>query len=414
MNDAPMNNTSHPIVWIINHYAQEPGGAGGTRHFSLAKQLKARGFLPYIIAASTVHNQQAQRLEEGETFRIDWHEDIPFVWLKSSPYEGNGLQRLWNMIEFGWRLFDKTLARTIPKPDMVIGSTPDPFAALGAERVARRHKAKFLCEVRDFWPISLIELGKMSRFHPLALLMFGIERWLYKRAQRIIVVQQRSDLYLMPLGVPPEKLLYLPNGIDISLFPDPAPARQREDFTLMYFGAHGNGNALDNLLYAMKIVEEKDTAGRIKLRLIGDGPLKPVLQNLAHSLGLKQVSFEAPIAKRDIPALADAADAFVFNVVDMPILRYGISANKLFDYLAAKRPVIFACNAVNNPVEDAHAGITVPAGDAKKLAAAIIEVSETPFDLRLSMGERGRDYVTQTHSFDALGEKLANALTQLR
>lgn len=405
--------SEHPVVWIINHYAQEPGGAGGTRHFSLAKQLKAHGFLPYIIAASTVHNQQAQRLGEEETCRIDWHEDIPFLWLKTAAYEGNGIKRLMNMMQFAYRLFDKTLARTIPKPDIVIGSTPDPFAALGAERIAARYKAPFICEVRDFWPISLIELGKMSRFHPLALLMFAIERWLYKRARRIIVVQQRSDLYLTPLGVPHEKLLYLPNGIDTALFPDPAPAPRRQDFTFMYFGAHGNGNALDNVLYAMKQVEAMADTAHIKLRLIGDGPLKPVLQNLAHSLGLKQVSFEAPVAKRDIPKLAAQADAFLFNVVDMPILRYGISANKLFDYLAAKRPVIFACNAVNNPVSEAKAGYTVPAGDAKRLADAMLQLSRLPYEERLEMGDNGRHFVTGTHGFEALGAKLASALDSL-
>lgn len=405
-----MTTQPHPIVWIINHYAQEPGGAGGTRHFSLAKQLKSKGYLPYIIAASTVHNQQAQRLEEGEVFRIEWHEEIPFVWLKSSRYEGNGIKRLQNMLAFAWQLLNKKLTQSIPKPDIVIGSSPHPFAALGAERLAARHKAHFLCEIRDFWPISLIELGKLHRLHPLALVMFGIERWLYKRASRILVVQQRSDLYLMPLGVPPEKLLYLPNGIDISLFPEPAPAPNREDFTLMYFGAHGNGNALDNILYAMKIVEEQNNKKHIKLRLVGDGPLKPVLENLSHSLGLKHVSFEAPVPKRDIPKLAAEADALVFNVVDMPILRYGISANKLFDYLAAKRPVIFACNAVNNPVADADAGITIAAGDPKAMADAIIRISETSLTERLAMGERGREYVTRTHSFEALGEKLASAL----
>lgn len=408
-----MTTQPHPIVWIVNHYAQEPSGAGGTRHFSLAKQLKSKGYLPYIIAASTVHNQQAQRLEEGEAFRIEWHEEIPFVWLKSSSYEGNGIKRLQNMLAFAWQLLNKKLTQTIPKPDIVIGSSPHPFAALGAERLAARHKAHFLCEIRDFWPISLIELGKLNRLHPLALLMFGIERWLYKRAKRILVVQQRSDLYLMPLGVPPEKLVYLPNGIDISLFPEPEPAPNREQFTLMYFGAHGNGNALDNILYAMKIVEEKNHNKHIKLRLIGDGPLKPVLENLSHSLGLKQVSFEAPIPKRDIPKLASEADALVFNVVDMPILRYGISANKLFDYLAAKRPVIFACNAVNNPVADAGAGITIAAGNPDAMADAIIRISETPHAERLVMGERGREYVTRTHSFDALGEKLALTLKAL-
>ncbi len=405
-----MSSPHSPVVWIINHYAQEPNGAGGTRHFSLAKQLLQSGFSPYIIAASTVHNQNAQRLNKNESIKIELQDEVPFVWLKSNEYEGNGIKRLLNMVQFGAKLFSSNLKKAIPAPDIIIGSTPDPFAALGAERVAARYKVPFICEVRDFWPISLIELGKMSKKHPLALIMFAIERWIFKRAKRIIVVQQRSDLYLTPLGIDSSKMIYIPNGIDLKLFPEPEMVPERDTITLMYFGAHGNGNALDNLLYGMKLVEQQDNSRHISLRLIGDGPLKPNLEKLAKELQLSRVTFEAPIPKRDIPALAAQADILVFNVVDMPILRYGISANKLFDYLAAKRPVIFACNAVNNPVEDAKAGITVAAGSPTAMADAILTLSALPLNERRIMGENGRAYVINNHSFEHLGEKLAATL----
>lgn len=402
-----------PVIWLVNHYAQEPGGAGGTRHFSLAKQLQARGFAPYIIAASTEHNVGRQRLADHESIRVDTIEGIPFVWLRTSPYAGNGLKRLWNMIDFGFRVRSSALLKYIPKPDIVIGSTPDPFAALGAERAAKKHNAKFVCEVRDFWPISLIELGKLKAGHPLARLMFSIESHLYKKAARILVVQQRSDLYLTPRGVAAEKIVWLPNGIDLTMFPDPGPKAPEPSFTFMYFGAHGNGNALDNVLHAMIHVEEKDPEGRFRLRLIGDGPLKASLQELAKTYKLTRVSFEPPIPKRDIPALAAQADALLFNVVDMPILKYGISANKLFDYLAARRPVVFACNAVNNPVEDAKAGITVPAGDAHALADAMLGLAARGPEELLAMGERGRAYVALNHSVEAIGATLATTLSDL-
>lgn len=401
-----------PVIWLVNHYAQEPGSAGGTRHFSLARQLQLHGFAPYIIAASTEHNLGKQRLAKSESLRVDTIDGVPFVWLRSPSYDGNGLKRLWNMLDFARRVAGNKLLHHIPKPDAVIGSTPDPFAAFGAARAARKHKAKFLCEVRDFWPISLIELGKLSASHPLAKIMTAIETRLYRQAARILVVQQRSDLYLTPRGVAAEKIVWVPNGIDLALFPDPGPKAETADFTFMYFGAHGNGNALENVLHAMMHAEEKDPEGRIHLRLIGDGPLKPALIEKAKEFGLKRTSFEPPIPKRDIPALAAEADALLFNVVDMPILKYGISANKLFDYLAARRPVLFACNAVNNPVAEAGAGITVPAGDAHALCDAMLELVAKPQAERLAMGERGRAYVAKHHAIEALGATLAHTLRQ--
>ncbi len=373
--NSATNANASPIVWIVNHYAQEPNGAGGTRHFSLARELKERGLSPYIIAASTVHNQKAQRLDGTQSLRIDLIDDIPFVWLKTSIFEGNGLKRLYNMVRFGWQVRSKKLLAHIPKPDFVIGSSPDPFAALGAQRSAAKYNAAFLYEIRDLWPLSLIELKRLKRLHPLALLMSAIERFLIARAHRILVVQQQSDRYLVPRGANPEHIIYLPNGIDLALFPEPAAKQKEANFTFMYFGAHGNGNALDTLLYAMQEIEVACPDTPIRLRLIGDGPLKLSLIALASSLGLTRVTFEPPIAKRDIPALAAQADALIFHVVDMPVLKYGISANKLFDYLAARRPVIFACNAPNNPVADAQAGISIAACDADAMVTCMQQMA---------------------------------------
>lgn len=402
-----------PVVWIINHYAQEPGGAGGTRHFSLALALKKQGYAPYIIAASTVHNQMKQRLDSSQSLRLDIIDTVPFLWLKTSPFKGNGLSRLFNMLRFGFCVGSKKILAQIPKPDVVIGSSPDPFAALGAARAAAKYSAPFIYEIRDLWPLSLIELKKLHPLHPLAILMSAIERFLIFRARRIIVVQAQCHRYLVPRGANTSHIAYLPNGIDIALFPEQPEKPQAPHFTFMYFGAHGNGNGLDTLLYAQQKIEQSGSSIASRLRLIGDGPLKPSLMALAESLALKHISFEPPIAKRDIPALAAQADALIFHVADLPVLRYGISANKLFDYLAAARPVIFACNAPNNPVADAQAGLSIPAGDADALADAMRTLYALPVEERAAMGARGRTYVSQTHSIEACGEKLADMLHEI-
>jgi glycosyltransferase involved in cell wall biosynthesis len=401
----------HPaVIWIVNHYAQEPSGPGGTRHFSLARQLQKQGFAPYIIASGTTHNVGTQRLAEGQLLRVDWIENIPFIWLHTAAHNGNELKRLFSMIGFARRVMNKKLIESIPKPDIVIGSTPDPFAALAAQRVAARHKAIFIYEIRDLWPLSLIELKKIKPLHPLALVMSGIERFLCRQAKRILVVQQYTHQYLTPRGIDLKKIIYLPNGIDLTLFPEPEAKQPEDRFTFMYFGAHGNGNALQNVLYAMKIIETKDTTGRIRLRLIGDGPHKRMLQNLAQSLGLQHVSFEPPIPKRDIALLATQADAFVFNVVDMPLLRFGISANKLFDYMASKRPVVFACNAAGDPISAAQSGINVAAAKPEALADAMIALAALPHSELQAMGQRGRDYVSAVHGIEALGKTLGDTI----
>jgi glycosyltransferase involved in cell wall biosynthesis len=196
-------------------------------------------------------------------------------------------------------------------------------------------------------------------------------------------------------------------------YPEPSPPQGRETFTVMYFGAHGEANGLDEVLRAMAQLKTMPQATRVRLRLIGGGPLKPTLQNLARELQLDSTEFEDPVAKRDIPMVAAEADAFIFNLVDAPVFKYGISSNKLFDFLAGARPIIFCCNSSNNPVAEAGAGITVPPGDAAALAHAIADLSETPAALRAAMGRAGRRYVEMNHSFESLATRFGDTLDEL-
>ena len=164
----------------------------------------------------------------------------------------------------------------------------------------------------------------------------------------------------------------------------------------------------------MAILQRRPEAARIRLRLIGDGPRKAPLQRLAEELQLNNVAFEPPVAKDQIAGLAAQANAFVFNLVDAEVFRYGISSNKLFDFLAAARPVIFCCRSSNNPVEEAGAGISVQPGDPEALAAAIVSLAEMPLEQRQALGRAGRQYVEKYHGYQALAQKFASMLDQLR
>jgi glycosyltransferase involved in cell wall biosynthesis len=116
------------------------------------------------------------------------------------------------------------------------------------------------------------------------------------------------------------------------------------------------------------------------------------------------------VPKECIPKLADQASAFVFTLLDVPVFKYGISSNKLFDFMAAARPVVFSCEASNNPVADAGAGMTVPPGDVEALASAMIELSKMPLEARVAMGQAGREYVRINHDYRNLAERVADML----
>lgn len=397
-------------VWILNHYAQEPGGAGGTRHFSLARHLPNYGWKATIIAASTDHSTGLQRLDAGEMRRLQNDDGVPFLWLKTRGYSGNGMDRVGNMLDYTRAVLKQDNLSSLDTPDVIIGSSVHPLAAWAGRRLAKRHGVPFVFEVRDLWPQTLIDMGRLSDRHPAAIGLRWLEKSLYRDAYRIIVLLPKAHEYIEPLGIPREKIVWIPNGTDTENFPVAPPAKDSDTFTLMYFGAHGAANGLDNLLAAMERVQRAPAGGRIQLRLIGDGPLKPSLMASAREKGLATVRFEDPVPKKDIPALAAQADAFVFNLIDAPVFRYGISSNKLFDFLAAGRPVLFCCASSNNPVAEAGAGTTVPPENPQALSEAILNLASLPVAQRAKMGAAGRRHLEENYDMKRLAARLASSL----
>jgi glycosyltransferase involved in cell wall biosynthesis len=397
-------------VWILNHYAQEPGGPGGTRHFALAKYLALYGWTASIIAASVELGSGKQRLNKSEVYRLKRYNGIRFLWLKVPNYRGNGAGRMVNMLTYTVQALGRRLSRFLPKPNIVIGSSVHPFAALAGAVLAKRHKVPFIFEVRDLWPQTLIDMGRLKSTSYGAQALSCLEKWLYKNSRQIITLLPGAHKYLIPMGIAPSKIHWIPNGVDLENYPHPKPAKCDLPFELMYFGAHGSANGLENILHALHILQRHNFQIAVKLRLIGSGPEKPKLINLSRSLKLNNVRFENPIPKEAIPKISSEANAFVFNLIDAPVFKYGISSNKLFDFMAAARPIIFCCNASNNPVKEAKAGLTVPPGDPAALAETIEQLTQMPSATLINMGMAARGYIEQNHSLERLSKRLSAIL----
>lgn len=398
-------------LWLVNHYAQEPGSAGGTRHYSIAKHLKEFGWNTTIIAASVELNTGRQRLSRRCRHKRETRSGVDFLWIRTSQHRGNGVGRMWNMLLFSLRLLVPSVTRTLHKPDVIVGSSVHPFAAWSAAQLAKRLGVAFVFEVRDLWPKTLIDLGRLREGAVSTSLLQWLEVRLYTLAKRIIVLLPLAEEYIVPLGIDRSKIAWIPNGVELDGVEKPAPNLDSNTFTFMYFGAHGTANSLDTVLHAMALLEQRNGTKEIRLRLIGDGPEKRRLKELANDLGLCRVTFEPAIPKSEIPVCAAQADAFVFNLVDAPVFKYGVSSNKLFDYLAAARPVIFCCNAGNNPVFEAGAGITVRPGRPKELAMAMVRMASMPLRERVEMGYAGYEYVQSCHSYKALARRFSDVLS---
>jgi glycosyltransferase involved in cell wall biosynthesis len=400
-------------LWILNHYAAAPCESGSTRHYGLARNLLSHGWNTSIIAASYRHATGTQRLNKKK-YRVENVDGVSFLWLRTPTYLGNGVGRIINILSYTWRALLPISTRALPKPDVIIGSSVHPFAGVVGVILAKRFGVNFIFEVRDLWPQTLIDIGQLKSKSIMSRMLKTLELWLYNRSRKIIVLLPHAQDYIEPLGVNVEKILWIPNGVEIHSLPLPRPPTNKRYFSLMYFGAHGQANALDTVIRAMVLLQQRPNCGHVRLTMIGGGGEKQNLIALAKKLGSTNIVFKDPIPKSQIPIVAKKADAFVISVLDRPKLyRFGISMNKIYDYLAAGRPIIIGCNAINNPIDEAGAGITVSPENPQALAEAIEILVSLPMSKRVQMGTAGRQYVEANHSYRELSSKLVKMLNEV-
>jgi len=402
-------------IWIFNQYAHPPDLPGGTRHYDLGRELVKRGHRVVIFATSFHHYLHREtRLRSGEKWKVEDVNGVRFVWIRTPPYWRNDWRRVRNMVVFAIRIWWlglklPILVPEIGKPDVIIGYSPHLFTPLAAYWVAQCYQVPFVMEVGDLWPQTIVEMGKLSGRHPIVKALQRLENFLYHRAERVIVHGPQMVDYISACAIRRDNIICIPSGVDLSRFDSTSIFQMsHKGFHVMYLGAHGQANALDVLIKGAKIVQNQGYRD-IHFVLIGDGPEKPRLVALANELGLENIEFRESVPKSSVSKVLCEADALV-AVVHPRFFTSGGSLNKLPDYMASGRPVIFTASAANNPVEEAHCGLTVPPENPQALAEAVIKLYQMSPEERAEMGKRGREYVEKYHDIRKLAAQLENLL----
>ncbi len=396
-------------VWIVNHHAGHPGHAAGTRHFTLASHLVRRGHRVTIFAAGRGHHTGIDRtLRSRDLYRVEVVDGVRFVWLRTTPYHGNDWRRQVNMLSF-LVVFLVVQVRE-RRPHVVIGSTVHPFAAFGGWLASRLRRARFVFEVRDLWPQTLVDLGALRVGSPGERVLRALEAFLVRRASTVITLLPGMRDYLDEQSLPTDHLVYIPNGADLATFtaaeepgevPEAVTAcldavhrfRSEGRFVIGYLGAFGRVNRADLIAEAASIAETR-LPGRVGVVLVGEGPERPAVERAAAGA---PAAVLMPIPRQAVPLVLRELDATVVHTTYTPVYRYGISFNKLFEYMAAARPVVFACDTAFDPVRAAGAGITVDPDDAGRMADAFMALAGTPTAELASMGAAGRAFVAREH-----------------
>lgn len=387
-------------VLVLNHFAQPLTSPGGTRHVELFTRLE--GWDARVVAADR-NLLDGSRVDSGsvlETVRV-------------TPYAGNGVARIANWVSYAVTSFGRAVrARPL---DAVYGSSPHLLAALSGWTVARLRRVPFVLEIRDVWPKVLGDMGALAETSLVYRVLERLERFLYRRADAVVILADGVRAHLVERGVAPERIHFVPNGADVAAFDQHgARAERREHYgfhgvVAVYAGAHGPANGLDLLLDAAH--EPALNGESLQVVLVGDGAEKRRLMERARAERIANVTFLAAIPKSEIPALFAAADIGVHCLADVELFRTGVSPNKLFDYMAAGLPVV-----TNTPgevtafVEASGGGVAVA---PNRIADGLRQLMALDDGERRQLGARGRTHLAATRSRSAMAARVESVLDEV-
>lgn len=355
-------------IWILNHYATDMYFDGMGRHQSFAKYMIEAGHNVVIFCANTVHNSDISIDTKNKRYISNIGQDqVPYVFIKTRNYKGNGKQRIKNMFDFylGLRpvlqeFIDKTGA-----PDVILASSVHPLTLVAGLKFARKIKCPCICEIRDLWPLSIVEYSKLTDKNILIKFMYWLEHWIYIKANALIFSFDGGKKYILDKKwestVNLDKVFYINTGIDLqkyryneqtSFFHDDE-LENKDIFKIVYTGSIREVNNIEMVVDAATKI--RDRYQQVKFFIYGDGDKRELLKEKCEKENIDNVIFKGKVAKADIPSIISKADILLINVKKNKLWRYGVSWNKLFEYMAGGKPII--SNSPTSIISDNNLGI---------------------------------------------------------
>ena len=404
-----MNN-----IWIINQYASTLKTGIGGRSYYLGRELAKQGHKVYIVASSFTH-LLIEQPQVSEEFTIETIEDnFSFLWVRMPEYnDANDRRRAWNWFKFAWKLLK--LPQVIKdRPDVIVYSSPSLIPYIGAERLSRRTGSRLIWDIRDLWPLTLIELGNFTKKHPFIRVMQWVENKACRSSDFVISNLPYAIEYLKVKGVDSSRFLWLPNGFDMEEFKSAELLSYnlinklpKDKFIIGYAGTLGRANALNTIIDSAKLLKHQLSFHFV---IVGDGTLRHWLENQIKENQLENITLIGSIHKKLIPPMLSYFDVCYAGLIKNSLYRFGTSLTKIPEYFMSNKPIICSIDSPFKPVNDANAGFTVPAEDPHAIVDAILKLKNMSISERNRMGENGRKYALQNYDYAKLAKRLSDIL----
>ena len=392
--------------WIFNHYATTPLTGPLLRHYYFAEYLKERNIETTVFAANELHQTGGCVDTHGKPYLRTEEEGVPFVFVKTSKYEGNGISRVKNMVSFflGLLKISKGYAKQYGKPDVIMGSSAHPLTSIAGILIARRFHIPAIVEVRDLWPEAIFSFGKVKMNSLVGRLLSAGEKWMYVHADAIVFTKEGDVDHIKEMGwdkdhggkIDLAKCHYINNGVNLkdyyaSIEKDilKDPDLEDDSFKVVYTGTVRPVNNVGNLLDTAKLLKDKKD---IKFLIFGGGSELEKLEKRVQDEHIDNVIFKGFVEKKYIPYILSRSSV---NVLNYSQANYnwsrGNSSNKLFEYMASGKPIISTVKMGYCNLDKYQCGLSLEECTAKALAEQILKIHDMPEEAYAQMAENAKN-----------------------
>lgn len=406
--------------WIFNHYATTPKTGPMLRHYYFAECLREKGMETTVFAANELH-QTGDRVDTaGKPYVRTEDGGVPFVFVKTSRYEGNGFSRVRNMLSFFFGLLRiaRGYAKKYGRPDVIMGSSAHPLTSIAGILAARSFGVPAIVEVRDLWPEAIFSFGKVKMDSLAGKLLSAGEKWMYVHADAIVFTKEGDVDHIKEMGwdtahggkIDLKKCFYVNNGVkladyDRSIREDILRDEDLEadSFKVIYTGTIRPVNNVGNLLDTAKLLKD---CPDIRFLIFGGGSQLMELQQRVEDEKISNVVFKGFVEKKYIPYILSRSSV---NILNYSQSQYnwsrGNSSNKLFEYMASGKPIISTVKMGYCILDKYQCGFSLEECTPEALAKEIRKIHDLSEEACAVMAENARKGA-EDFDFSVLTERL--------
>ncbi len=405
---------------MSNHFCALPKYGKSSRTFSVARELVALGHEVAIVTASYSHSR-SENPDVVDPVTVEMIDGVKVIFLKTPKYDTtNKLSRIANILGFLWRYIVHVEAiQNLIEPEVVVEGTAYIVPFFPARRLAKKSNARMVLELRDLWPMTLYELG-VSRYNPIAWCLGRLQGIAIGQSEALVSSLRFADVYFKQLNSVPKRFHYVPNAADDTLFKNkeelaPETAQALADIKnshagiVGYAGSIGIANSVDLLVEAAVHLGKDEIA----FVVFGEGARKKSLEQRVKELKLTNVFFFDPVPKRKIfQAIAQFDLGFVGGRV-RAVHQFGVSPNKLYDYMICKVPVLFCLATQDDLIKENGAGISIYDPDLEKIIEGIRGFFALSSAVRDEMGHNGYEAIQKSYTYTSVSKDYGSFLKSI-